>query len=74
MKLNTILISLFATAAYASKADILALREEMRNAKVRVLSFLSKIIFSLCQNFVCVCVCEIYPLLTMEIIIHNTYV
>ena len=53
MKLNTILISLFATAAYASKADILALREEMRNAKVRVLSFLSKL-FSLCQNFVCV--------------------
>ena len=57
MKLNTILISLFVTAAYSSKADILALREEMRNAKVRVLSFLSKIIFSLCQNFVCVCVC-----------------
>ncbi len=38
MKLNTILISLFATVAYASKADIMALREEMRNAKVRVCS------------------------------------
>jgi len=41
MKLNAILIALFATAAYAqngrpSKADIMALREEMRNAEVRV--------------------------------------
>ena len=41
MKLNAILIALFATAAYAqdrrpSKAQMMALKEEMRNAKVRV--------------------------------------
>jgi len=57
MKLNAILIALFATAAYAqdgrpNKAQMMALREEMRNAKV-CLEF-SFLFFSLCQNFVCV--------------------
>jgi len=53
MKLNAILISLFATVAYASKADIMALREDLRNAKV-CLEFPSLNFISLRQNCVCV--------------------
>ena len=46
MKLNAILIALFATAAYAqdgrpSKEQMMALKEEMRNAKVRAVCLLS---------------------------------